>query len=305
MRSFKYGLVLMLLAFLRPVPSVAEVKDILFVRHGQSSFNQMMEHKRGLQKLKSLTFSRNKIKDANLTQTGIVEALRLRSHLLDAVDSEDETIQFIAKSLLEPRDDVLVLASNLRRAVNTGLLVLYGDDRDHEAPKNGHDVVYPVYISSLLQEWGVPQAVPDVQPFSKNFFEQGQLINEPIESSLGSFADDLHKYLHIYPDDSEISVDGRLRSGTGNTKPLKDKYAAFLQSIVFNDSDVEGLDVASKKVFVVFGHGRWLKGFVNFIKEPDDPKMGIVSNASLTHMKVEKQEDGSFHLLSRECYRSL
>ncbi|NRA46617.1 MAG: hypothetical protein HRU09_16840, partial [Oligoflexales bacterium] len=77
------------------------------------------------------------------------------------------------------------------------------------------------------------------------------------------------------------------------------------ENIIFAEQAGEGLNIAQKKVFVVFGHGRWLKGFVNFVRSPEDPKMGIVSNASLTHIKIEKQEDGSFRLVSRESYRSL
>ncbi|MFK7825713.1 MAG: hypothetical protein AB8G05_16290 [Oligoflexales bacterium] len=305
LHGFRCGLLFLFFSFASALFGQTKSKDILFIRHGQSTYNQMMEQKHKLQKLKKIAFSRKKIKDANLTQNGIVEALKLRSCLLESLGSEDVNLKFIAKALLEPRADVMVLSSNLRRAVNTGLLVLYGDDRDKEIPLKRKQPIYPIYVSSLLQEWGVPQAVPDVMPHSKNFFKHGQLISSAVQSSLGSFTGNLEKYLKIFPKDREISTEGQLRRGKGNTKRLKDKYNGFLQNIVFADSQEVNLDLSKKQVIVVFGHGRWLKGFVNFFSDSGEAKMGIAPNASLTHMKLEKHDNGKYRLSYLESYTAL
>ena len=296
---------LLFFSLMSPLLLHAESKDILFIRHGQSSHNLMMAKKRKLQKLKSVIFSRKKIKDANLTQNGILEALRLRSYLSESLSSEDPKLKFVAETMLDPRDDVLVLSSNLRRAVNTGLLVLYGDDRDKDLSLKSQQPIYPIYVSSLLQEWGVPKAIPDVKPYSKSFFQKGQLINESLQSSLGSFAGQLQNFLKIFPNDRDISPEGHLRRGEGNTKPLKEKYVDFLDNIVFGTQSNEALQLTKKQTFIVFGHGRWLKGFVNFIKTEYQPKLGIVPNGSLTHLRVKKQGDGSYRLVSQEFYQAL
>lgn len=303
LHGFVCGLIIIFCNLL-PVSRVfGQTKDILFIRHGQSSFNQMMEQKRGLQKLKGLTVSRHRIKDANLTQTGIVEALQLRQTLLEHLNGADEKLRFIAESVLEPNDSVLLLTSNLRRAVNTGLLVLYGDDREKTGVTDNQSKIYPLYISSILQEWGVPYAIPDVRPYSKDFFKHDQLIDHSVKSSLGSFKGRLEQVLQIFPGDMQISPNGYLRKGTGNTRALNKKYKDFLENIVFSEHKDQRINLENKQTIVVFGHGRWLKGFVNYLKAATDPKMIIAPNASLTHMKIKKQAKGYSLVYRKICHR--
>jgi hypothetical protein len=158
------------------------VKRIVFIRHGESDWNEVFNRGFGpsffvrlaravWREVRLLPTRDSLFVDASLSHEGLEQIEHLHEFLADADDPSGDNAELIA--ILRGDRDVdksILVASNLRRAIATALIGL-----QHRLKRTGE----PIYIMSSLQEISrnvdanaisKTQEIPDLGPITEELF---------------------------------------------------------------------------------------------------------------------------------------